>query len=248
MHVLPRLLPCVNTMDNDAATMRTVAEHQRHIINCQRCPRLIQHCQRTAQEKVKRYRDWDYWGKPVPSLGDRYARLYIVGLAPAAHGGNRTGRVFTGDRSGDWVFGALHAYGFANQPTSTHIDDGLVLLDAYITAAVHCAPPDNKPLREEFDACQPYLLRELQLLGQVRVVVALGQIAFISYLRARRQIGLAVPSPAPKFGHAKKYDLDGVTLIGSYHPSQQNTFTGRLTRRMFHSVFRAARKIIENDH
>ena len=224
---------------------RTIAQLQRQIVACRRCPRLVQHCQRTAREKVKRYRAWDYWGKPVPSLGDRTARLYIVGLAPAAHGGNRTGRVFTGDRSGDWVFGALYASGFANQPTSTHIDDGLRLQDAYITAAVHCAPPDNKPSREEFDACQPYLLREIQLLRQVRVVVGLGQLAFSAYLKARREVGLRVPTPRPKFGHGKRYDLDGVTLIGSYHPSQQNTFTGRLTQPMFQAVFRMAREIIE---
>ncbi len=224
---------------------RTIAQLQRQIVACRRCPRLVQHCQRTAQEKVKRYRDWDYWGKPVPSLGDRTARLYIVGLAPAAHGGNRTGRVFTGDRSGDWVFGALYASGFANQSTSTHIDDGLKLRGAYITAAVHCAPPDNKPSREEFDACQPYLLREIQLLKQVKVVVGLGQLAFSAYLKARREVGLWVPTPRPKFGHGKRYDLDDVTLIGSYHPSQQNTFTGRLTQPMFHAVFRTAREIIE---
>ena len=224
--------------------MRTIAQLQRQVVACRRCPRLVQHCQHTAQEKVKRYRDWDYWGKPVPSLGDRSARLYVIGLAPAAHGGNRTGRVFTGDRSGDWVFGALHAYGFASQPTSTHMDDGLRLQGAYITAAVHCAPPDNKPSREEFDACQPYLLREIQLLKQVRVVVALGQLAFAAYLKARREVGLRVPTPRPKFGHAKRYDLDGVSLIASYHPSQQNTFTGRLTRPMFHAVFREAREII----
>lgn len=228
------------------SSSRTIAQLQRQIVACRRCPRLVQHCRRTAQEKVKRYREWDYWGKPVPSLGDRTARLYIVGLAPAAHGGNRTGRVFTGDRSGDWVFGALHASGFANQPTSTHIDDGLRLQGAYITAAVHCAPPDNKPSREEFDACQPYLLREIQLLKQVRVVVGLGQLAFAAYLKARREVGLQVPTPRPKFGHGKRYELDGITLIGSYHPSQQNTFTGRLTQPMFHSIFRTAREIIED--
>ena len=156
--------------------------------------------------------------------------------------------MFTGDRSGDWVFGALHAYGFANQLTSTHIDDGLVLQNSHVTAPLHCAPPYNKPLREEFDACQAHLPCELQLLQQVRVVIALRQFAFVAYLRVRREIGLALPSPVPKFGHAKKYDLAGVPLLGSYHPSQQNTFTGRLTRRMFHSVFHTARKIIENDY
>ncbi len=198
-----------------------------------------------AHEKVKRHRNEQYWGKPVPSLGDRAARLYIVGLAPAAHGANRTGRMFTGDRSGDWLFGALHASGFANQPTATDVHDGLVLQDAYITAVVHCAPPDNKPLREEFETCRPYLLREMQLLKQVRVVVALGQLAFSQYLAARRLLSLDVPKPVPKFGHAAWYALNDVTLIGSYHPSQQNTFTGRLTRPMFHAVFRQARRIID---
>ena len=198
-----------------------------------------------AREKVKRHRNEQYWGKPVPSLGDRAARLYIVGLAPAAHGANRTGRMFTGDRSGDWLFGALYASGFANQPTLTDVHDGLVLQDAYITAVVHCAPPDNKLLREEFEACRPYLLREMQLLKQVRVVVALGQLAFSQYLAARRLLSLDVPKPVPKFGHAVVYDLDDVTLIGSYHPSQQNTFTRRLTRPMFHDVFRQARRIID---
>ena len=227
--------------------MRTIAQLQRQIVACQRCPRLIQHCRRTAQEKVKRYRDWDYWGKPVPSLGDRNARLYVVGLAPAAHGGNRTGRVFTGDRSGDWVFGALYAYGFANQPTSTDSNDGLMLQDSYITAAVHCAPPDNKPSREEFEACQPYLLREIQLLKHVRVVVALGQLAFAAYLKARRKVGLNVPTPKLRNSDmAGVTTWTGVSLIASYHPSQQNTFTGRLTQPMFHAVFRTARDIIES--
>ncbi|NOT53938.1 MAG: uracil-DNA glycosylase [Deltaproteobacteria bacterium] len=219
---------------------------QRKVTHCSACPRLVAHRERTAEEKVKRYREWDYWGKPVPSFGDPKARLFIVGLAPAAHGGNRTGRIFTGDRSGDWLYGALHQAGFANQPTSVHRDDGLTLQDCYITAAVHCAPPDNKPLPEEFTACRPYLLDELRLLTQIRVVVALGQIAFREYLTARRALSLAVPSPVPRFGHGTTATFsDGVTLIGSYHPSQQNTFTGRLTRAMFQSVFDRARALIE---
>jgi uracil-DNA glycosylase family 4 len=198
-----------------------------------------------AREKVKRYRDWDYWGKPVPGFGDPQARLLVIGLAPAAHGGNRTGRVFTGDRSGDWLYGALYEAGFANQPTAVHKDDGLELHGCYITAAVHCAPPDNKPLPEEFAACRPYLLQELTLLKQVRVVVALGQIAFAAYLTARRELGLSVPSPTPRFSHGCSYTLGGISLFGSYHPSQQNTFTGRLTREMFHAVFHDAGKIVE---
>jgi uracil-DNA glycosylase family 4 len=225
--------------------MKALIELQRQLISCSLCPRLVAHRERVAQEKVKRYRDWDYWGKPVPSFGDPQARLFIIGLAPAAHGGNRTGRVFTGDRSGDWLYGALHEAGFANQPTSIHKDDGLQLLDCYITAAVHCAPPDNKPLPEEFIACRPYLLQELALLKQVRVVLALGQIAFSAYLTARKELHLPMPSPLPRFGHGSLHAFEQVTLIGSYHPSQQNTFTGRLTKEMFHAVFLQAREVID---
>jgi uracil-DNA glycosylase len=218
---------------------------QRHLVRCSECPRLVEHRERIAVEKVKRYREWDYWGKPVPSFGDPEARLLIIGLAPAAHGGNRTGRIFTGDRSGDWLYGALHQAGFANQPTSVHKDDGLALHDCFITAAVHCAPPDNKPLPEEFASCRPYLLQELTLLKQVRVVVALGQIAFTAYLAARRHLSLPLPSPIPYFGHGATSTLPyGVTLIGSYHPSQQNTFTGRLTREMFQAIFDQARMLV----
>ena len=225
--------------------MPSFAQLQRQIVGCSRCPRLVDYLARISQDKVKRYREWTYWGKPVPSFGDPKARLLIVGLAPAAHGGNRTGRAFTGDRSGDWLYGALHAAGFANQPTSSQRDDGLVLRNCCITSAVHCAPPDNKPSREEFAACRPYLVQELQLLTRVRVVVALGHIAFQAYLSARRELGLYVPSPKPRFGHGLSHDLDGITLIGSYHPSQQNTFTGRLTRDMFQAVFQQARRLID---
>ena len=224
--------------------MATLATLQRRIIACGRCPRLVAHRERVAWEKVKRYRDQEYWGKPIPSFGDPQARLLIIGLAPAAHGGNRTGRIFTGDRSGDWLYGALYEAGFANQPTSLHKNDGLVLRNCYITAAVHCAPPDNKPTPEEFSACRPYLLQELTLLRRVRVVVALGQIAFTSYLSARRELGLALSSPLPRFGHGVTAFLGDVTLIGSYHPSQQNTFTGRLTREMFASVFQRAKTVL----
>ena len=225
--------------------MPSFAQLQRQIVGCARCPRLVDYLGRISRDKVKRYREWTYWGKPVPSFGTPKARLLIVGLAPAAHGGNRTGRAFTGDRSGDWLYGALYAAGFANQPTSSRRNDGLVLRNCCITSAVHCAPPDNKPLREEFAACRPYLVQELQLLTRVRVVVALGHIAFQAYLSARRELGLDVPSPKPRFGHGVSYDLDGITLIGSYHPSQQNTFTGRLTRDMFHAVFQQARQLID---
>ena len=225
---------------------RQLQQQQHQIVRCALCPRLVAHRERIAREKVKRYRDWDYWGKPVPSFGDPQARLLIIGLAPAAHGGNRTGRVFTGDRSGDWLYEALYASGFANQPTAVYIGDGLKLHDCYITAAVHCAPPENKPLPEEFVTCRPYLLRELMLLRNVNVVVALGQVAFTTYLTARRELNQSLPSPLPRFGHASTYTLpDGITLIGSYHPSQQNTFTGKLTRDMFQAIFCSARRILE---
>jgi uracil-DNA glycosylase len=222
----------------------TFATLQRQVAGCTHCERLVAHCQRVAHEKVKRYRDQEYWGKPVPSFGDPQAQVLIIGLAPAAHGGNRTGRIFTGDRSGDWLYGALYDAGFANQPTSVHKDDGLVLHDCYITAAVHCAPPDNKPTPEEFVSCRPYLLQELTLLRRMRVVIALGQIAFAAYLHARRELHRSVPSPLPRFGHGATVALGDVTLIGSYHPSQQNTFTGRLTREMFASVFQKARSLL----
>jgi uracil-DNA glycosylase len=226
--------------------MNPIAQLQRQIIHCARCPRLVAHRGQVARDKVKRYREWDYWGKPVPSFGDPRGRLLIIGLAPAAHGGNRTGRVFTGDRSGDWLYGALYEAGFANQSTSVDKDDGLELHDCYITAAVHCAPPENKPSPEEFVACRPYLLQELTLLKRVRVIVALGQIAFATYLTTRRELGLAVPSPTPRFAHDRAYTLADVTLIGSYHPSQQNTFTGRLTQEMFHAVFHKARALLDH--
>ena len=221
--------------------MATLSTLTRRIVSCRQCPRLVAHCERVAQEKVKRYRDQEYWGKPIPSFGDPQARVLIIGLAPAAHGGNRTGRIFTGDRSGDWLYGALYEAGFANQPTSVHKEDGLVLIDCYITAAVHCAPPENKPTLEEFTSCRPYLLEELTLLRRVQVVIALGHIAFTAYLTARRELNLSLPSPLPRFGHGATAALGDITLIGSYHPSQQNTFTGRLTREMFAAIFHTAK-------
>ncbi len=223
---------------------------QQSITECRLCPRLVQFREEVAAKKRAAYRDWDYWGKPVPSLGSAGARLLIVGLAPAAHGGNRTGRVFTGDRSGDFLFGTLHCFGFANQPSSQRKDDSLELLDAYITAAVHCVPPGNHPLPEEFRTCRRYLRRELGLLKNVRVVVALGRIAWQEIVRARRELGWTIPSPLPPFGHAATCRLDDTTvLICSYHPSQQNTSTGKLTQPMFDEVFRKARAIIgDNRH
>ncbi len=211
------------------------------VSQCTKCPRLTQYRREIAQTKRRQFQEWKYWGRPVPGFGDPKARLLVLGLAPAAHGGNRTGRVFTGDRSGDWLYHALYTFGFSNQPDSTHRNDGLRLRDCYIAAAVRCAPPGNKPLREEFAACRPYLLEELRLLRRVTVVVALGKIAFDEYLRACRELGHSIPRPTPQFGHGKVYTLPwAMTLIGSYHPSQQNTFTGKLTRPMFHQVFKLA--------
>ena len=225
---------------------RSLGTLQAEIVRCRVCPRLVAWREEVARKKVRRYRDEEYWGKPIPGFGDPEARLVLVGLAPAAHGGNRTGRVFTGDRSGDWLYGALYAFGFANQPTSRHRGDGLELKDAFVTAAVRCAPPANKPTREEMDACRPYLGRELALLRRARVVVALGKVAFDSYLRVRRELGREAARPLPRFGHGKTYRMpEGVTIIASFHPSQQNTQTGRLTRAMFHAVFRKARRLLE---
>lgn len=217
------------------------------ICDCTACPRLVHYRETVAREKRKQYRDWTYWGRPVPGFGDPQARLYVLGLAPAAHGGNRTGRVFTGDRSGDWLYEALHRYGFANQASSIHREDGLLLTDCYIGATVRCAPPDNKPLPDEFERCNRFLEEEIRLLRNHRVVIALGKIGFDHYLKTCRSQGRNIPTPIPKFGHSVTYRLPwGVTLLGSYHPSQQNTFTGKLTRPMFYAVFQKARKSLEN--
>ncbi len=216
------------------------------VIDCRLCPRLVEHRERMASEKRARYRDQEYWGRPLPSLGDPEARALIIGLAPAAHGGNRTGRMFTGDSSGNWLFETLYKFGFASAPTSTRRDDGLTLKDAYVTAAVRCAPPANKPSTEEKTACRPYLLQELSLLTEVKVVVALGKIAFDSYLLARRELGHEAVRPAPRFSHGAEHRLpDGRVLVSSYHPSQQNTNTGRLTREMFEGVFARVRELVE---
>jgi len=226
--------------------MRALTLLQQTISDCTRCPRLTTYRQDIAREKVKRFRDWNYWGRPVPGFGDAQARLFVIGLAPAAHGGNRTGRVFTGDRSGDWLYEALYAFGFANQPVSIHREDGLSLKDCYVAAVVRCAPPANKPTKEEFEMCRPYLREELRLLRGVKVIVALGKIAFDEYLRTCQAIGIQLPSPRPKFSHKADYALPGgIILLGSYHPSQQNTFTGTLTRPMFHEVFKKARRYVD---
>ncbi len=215
----------------------------RRVIACRRCPRLVRHREGTAHEKVRRYRDWNYWGRPVPGFGDPAARLLVVGLAPAAHGGNRTGRIFTGDRSGDFLYQALYRAGFANQPTSTDRNDGLRLTDCYITAAVRCAPPGNKPIPAELRRCHSFLLEELALLRHVRVIVALGQVAFRSCLQALEARGLRLPTPRPRFGHGQAASLQaGLVLLASYHPSQRNTQTGTLTDAMFQHIFRTARR------
>jgi uracil-DNA glycosylase family 4 len=221
-------------------TLRTL---ERRIIACRRCPRLVAHRERVAREKARRFRDWDYWGRPLPGFGDPRARLWVIGLAPAAHGGNRTGRIFTGDRSGDWLYGALHRAGFANQPTSVSRDDGLELEGAFVSAVVRCAPPDNKPTTEERDRCLPYLAEELARLDRVRVFVALGGFAFTNVVRMLRAAGDPPTDPA-RFGHGVVVALaSGRTLLGCYHPSQQNTFTGRLTEPMFGAVFARAREL-----
>jgi uracil-DNA glycosylase family 4 len=197
---------------------------------------------RVACEKKREFRDWDYWGKPLPSFGDPNAGLLIIGLAPAAHGGNRTGRLFTGDSSGRWLFRALHKAGFANQPTWERRDDGLKLIDCYITAVCHCAPPDNKPLPVEITNCGSFMREELRRLSRIRVVVALGQVAFTSYLRI-----INAPKPWPKFAHNAVYNLSPElpVLIASYHPSRQNTNTGKLTEPMFNAIFERAKAILQ---
>jgi uracil-DNA glycosylase len=212
--------------------MNELAVLQSEIIACERCPRLRAYCREVAKVKRRAYRDQEYWGKPVPSFGDPQARVLILGLAPGAHGANRTGRMFTGDRSGEFLYRALYETGFANQPTSTSRTDGLSLTGAYISASAHCAPPDNKPSREELRNCRPYFERELKLLKNVRVVVALGRIAFDTYL--------SLVNERRKFGHNIVHDLTP-TLISSYHPSQQNTSTGKLTGKMLREVFEQAR-------
>jgi uracil-DNA glycosylase len=217
-----------------------LAELTAEIVACRRCPRLVEWRERVAREKVARFRDDTYWGRPVPGFGDPDARILLLGLAPAAHGGNRTGRVFTGDASGDFLWAAMHAVGLADRPASRRADDGLTLTDAYIAAAVRCAPPDNKPTIEERDTCAPYVVRELSLLRDVRVVVPLGAFAWDAALRTLAAMGHVLPVPKPRFGHGAEAILGPYRLVGTYHPSQQNTFTGKLTPPMFEAVLRRA--------
>ena len=222
----------------------SLGELDRALVECWACPRLVQWRERVAREKRAAFRDQEYWGRPVPGFGPAEARLLIVGLAPAAHGANRTGRMFTGDRSGDVLYAALHAVGLANQPTSVHADDGLALLGTRITAPVHCAPPDNKPTPEERDTCGHWLRAELALLGSVRAVLVLGGFGWQALLPELAAAGWAVPRPRPRFGHGAHVTLAGprgeLHLFGSYHVSQQNTFTGRLTPAMLEEVLAAA--------
>jgi uracil-DNA glycosylase family 4 len=223
----------------------SLAVLQHEIEECCLCPRLRQHCSQIAVEKRRAYRDWDYWAKPVPSFGDPRAMILILGLAPGAHGSNRTGRMFTGDRSGDILYRVLHRAGLASQATSMSRDDGLKLSGIYITAAAHCAPPGNKPLPSELRNCRPYLERELDLLGNVRVVVALGKIAFDTYLDILKSRGAIQSRSKFPFGHNADFEVGpGLPrLIASYHPSQQNTSTGKLTEQMLLDVFRKAKKL-----
>ena len=208
------------------------------VARCRACPRLVAHRERVARERVARFRDWAYWGRPVPGFGDPAAQLLVVGLAPAAHGGNRTGRIFTGDESGNWLYRALHAAGFANQPTSVSRDDGLRLAGAYVSAVARCAPPANRPTPVEITRCRPFLVEELERLTRLRVVVVLGKVAHDGFLAALAARGDVVPKPRPPFGHGLEHRLpNGLVLLCSYHPSQQNTFTGKLTRPMLDAVF-----------
>ena len=215
------------------------------IVACRKCPRLVEYRERVAREKRRAFRDWTYWGKPVPGFGDSSAELLILGLAPAAHGANRTGRVFTGDRSGDFLYAALHKAGFANQPTSVRRDDGLLLKNAYIAATIRCAPPANKPLPAEIENCRSYLVRELDIL-QPRAILALGKIAWDAYLEIQKQRGLIASRAAFRFGHGAEAELPGggARLFGVYHPSQQNTQTGRVTAAMYGQVLRRIRRFL----
>jgi uracil-DNA glycosylase family 4 len=225
---------------DSAARLRTLAAE---VESCRLCPRLVAWREAVAADPPKRHRGERYWARPVAGFGDPDASLVVVGLAPAAHGGNRTGRVFTGDRSGDWLFAALHRAGYANQPTSESRDDGLVLTGAYVAAVVRCAPPANRPTPVERDTCLPYLVRELGLLERARVVMALGRFAWDGALTALRDRGIDVPRPKPAFGHGAEVQMGPYTLLGCFHPSQQNTFTGKLTEGMMDDVLARARAL-----
>ena len=240
------MIRVVQARSQQADSLAAVAEE---VTSCVRCPRLVEWRERTAADPPRRYRGETYWGRPLPGFGDPRASIVLVGLAPAAHGGNRTGRIFTGDRSGDWLFAALHRAGLANQPTSVHPDDGLRLRGAYVTAVNRCPPPQNRPTTEERDNCLPYLVRELRLLGRGRVIVALGSFAWTGALLALGELGAEVPRPRPRFGHGAEARIEAEAapgawcLLGCFHPSQQNTFTGRLTEPMLDAVFARAKEL-----
>lgn len=239
-------------MGTVSAALRSLAEE---IVRCARCPRLVAYREEVARTKRPEFREWTYWARPVPGFGDPRARLLVVGLAPAAHGANRTGRMFTGDLPNGasvWLVRALYRAGFANQPTSLYRDDGLVLLDAYLTASVRCAPPQNRPLPEECANCFPYLVREFLLLRRVRVIVALGRLAFGTVLRLYAHLGVPLPRPRPAFRHGAVYWFEGTVagrpipaVVCTYHPSRQNTNTKRLTEGMLDQIFRRARRLLE---
>jgi uracil-DNA glycosylase family 4 len=216
--------------------MPSLAQLNRAITACERCPRLVAHCRKVAREKRRAYRRETYWGKPVPSWGDPQAHVLLVGLAPGAHGANRTGRMFTGDGSADFLTPALHRAQFSNSPISVHANDGLKLNDIYVIAAAHCAPPDNKPAPQEIANCRPYFVQHLRLLKRVRVILALGKIAFDSVLATLGEMGFEIPSPRLQFSHGAEYTIGPYILIGSYHPSRQNTQTGKLTAEMLDGV------------
>jgi len=218
----------------------TLKDLSAEVASCVACPRLVAWREAVASDPPRRYRGAEYWARPLPGFGDPAAQIVIVGLAPAANGANRTGRMFTGDRSGDWLYAAMHRAGLANQPTSVDAGDGLRLDGAYVSAVVRCAPPDNKPTPRERDECIPYLVRELELLERAKVIVCLGLFAWDGALRTLRASGLETPRPKPRFGHGAEAKVGPYALVGSYHPSQQNTFTGRLTEVMLDAVFKRA--------
>lgn len=225
-----------------------IASVHASVAACRRCPRLVAWREQTAREKVRRFASSEYWGKAVPGFGDPRAEFLIVGLAPAAHGANRTGRMFTGDRSGEWLYRALHRFGFATKPESISRTDSLRLVNCYITATVRCAPPDNNPSRKERETCRPFLCSELSLLSRVRVIMGLGRIGFDAALDAWSRVYSLRVKPKPRFGHGELYSAGRVHFIASYHPSQQNTFTGKLTPAMFDSVFETTRELLSRDN
>ena len=230
-----------------SARVKALAELAETVHECRRCPRLVQWREHAADHPPKRFRGWDYWHRPISGFGDPDARMVIVGLAPAAHGANRTGRIFTGDRSGDWLFASLHRTGYSNQPESVHAGDGLKLTDAFITAVNRCAPPANKPTPRERDNCLPYMERELELLTNAKVLVALGSYGWDGALRAAQALEVEIPRPKPRFGHGAETQVGPWTLLGCCHVSQQKTFTGKLTEPMTDAIFNRAREISDQE-